>query len=223
MTRPLLLDLYCKAGGAGRGYQLAGFDLVGVDIQPQPNYPGRFIQDDAIYYLRHHWHLYAAAHASPPCQAYTWAGKRWGKEHPDLVGPTREALKDTNLPWIMENVPGAPLVNPVTLCGEMFGLGVIRHRLFESNIPLVIPKHRAHKKPIRRPAHNDPSRTVQRSQYCTVAGHGGEGASFTLAAWQEAMGIDWMTKEELAQAIPPAYTEFLGKQLLAHVDARRAA
>lgn len=228
-ARPLLVDFFCKAGGAGAGYQRAGFDVVGVDIEPQPNYPFPFIQADALEVMRQliAWprsHQYmnvignarriAALHASPPCQAYSWSARRWGKEWPDLVEPTRVLLRQMRAPYVIENVPGAPLINPIRLCGEMFGLGVIRHRLFESSVPLQAPAHKRHKPPVTRPAADDPTRMVQRSQYCTVAGHGGEGASFSLSAWRKAMGINWMTRDELTQAIPPAYTELIGKQLL---------
>jgi DNA (cytosine-5)-methyltransferase 1 len=204
------------------GYHRAGFEVVGVDIRPQPNYPFQFIQDDAIDFIGHNvWRVmgFDAIHASPPCQAYSWAAKRWTEiERADLVGITRTMLQATRKPYVIENVPGAPLVNPFRLCGEMFGLNVIRHRNFETNFPVLVPEHKHHRKPIQRLARDGSGRTVQRSSYCTVAGHGGESDSFKLEDWQAAMGMDWTTKEELTEAIPPAYTRFIGEQLRAILE-----
>lgn len=218
--RPRLLDLFCGGGGAAMGYHRAGFEVVGVDIRPQPNYPFEFIQADALA-LDAGWIActFDAVHASPPCQRYSWATQRWAPEdYPDLVEPIRELLIASQLPFVIENVPGAPLENPVRLCGEMFGLNVIRHRNFEASFPLTVPAHKPHRKPIMRPARDGSDRMVQRSAYCCVAGHGGEGDSFRVDDWRLAMGIGWMTKEELTEAIPPAYTRFIGAQLLAHVS-----
>src|SRR5690348_13600467 len=147
MSRPKLLDLFCGAGGAAMGYHRAGFDVVGVDIKPQPRYPFEFHQGDALDpTYRDPWFepwwidTFNAIHASPPCQAYTKARKLQGKEHPDLIGPTRELLKATGLPYVIENVPGAPLVDPVVLEGQMFeGLATQRARWFETNWPLEVP------------------------------------------------------------------------------------
>ncbi len=196
-----LLDLFCKAGGGAMGYSLAGFEVIGVDIDPQPNYPFEFIQMDALKVDISDFNP-DVIHASPPCQKYSWAAKRWKDiVRADLVEPVRKMLVESGKPYIIENVPDAPLINPIVLCGRMFGLEVIRHRLFESNVHLSAPKHHPHKW------------SVRSGRYMTVAGHGGDGrASYKL--WCRAMGIDWMTKEELTQAIPPAYTEFIGKQLL---------
>ena len=229
MSRPRLLDLFCCAGGAAMGYHQAGFEVVGVDISWQRNYPFSFVQDDALTIIREQLESgkvrqFAAIHASPPCQRYSWATQRWApEEYPDLIEPTRELLKATGLPYIIENVPGAPLENPFRLCGEMFGLNVIRHRNFETNFPVLVPDHKPHRKPIKRLARDGSGRTVQRSIYCTVAGHGGESDSFRLDDWQAAMGMDWTTKEELTEAIPPAYTKFVGEQLIAQLNAERIA
>lgn len=224
---PRLLDLFCCAGGAAMGYHQAGFEVVGVDIVPQPNYPFQFIREDVFHFVgRNAIRVmgFDAIHASPPCQAYSWAAKRWTEvERSDLVADTRTTLRATGKPYVIENVPGAPLENPVRLCGEMFGLNVIRHRNFETNFPLLIPEHKPHRKPIKRLAKDGSGRVVQRSSYCTVAGHGGESDSFRLEDWQAAMGIDWTTKEELTEAIPPAYTRFIGEQLLAHIQSQRIA
>lgn len=218
-----LLDLFCGAGGAAMGYYRAGFDeIVGVDIKPQPRYPFEFHQDDAMDVLRHlvmqlrswpkasrYGHYFDAIHASPPCQKYSWAAKRWkDRERVDLVEPTRELLIRIGLPWTIENVIGAPLARHVTLCGTQFGLEVLRHRRFESSVFLLMPGS---------PCSHAGS--VRGGDYVTVAGHGGENAKGRggRAAKQRAMGIDWMNDQELNEAIPPAYTEYIGKQLLEHL------
>ena len=210
-----LLDLFCGAGGAGLGYHLAGFEVTGVDSIFQPRYPFEFIQSDAISYLRKHHEKYFAIHASPPCQRYSVASKGHTgcpENHPDLVGVLREELKATRVQWVIENVVGAPLILPITLCGTMFSkLRVIRHRLFESNNLLEQPRHGTH--PLcythdkRKPHYgmlNEAEAFVQ------VTG----GGNCSVQAARSAMGISWMTKRELNQAIPPAYTEYVGGQLL---------
>lgn len=197
------------------GYAHAGFDVVGVDLAPQPRYPFEFHQADAIAFVRDHWQEFDAIHASPPCQAYSTATKDHSK-HPDLYAPTRDALLATGLPYVIENVEGAPLRDPVMLCGTMFpGLRVIRHRLFESNVTLTVPEHPA-KHPLvfthdRRKAHH--GRLDQDTAFVQVTG----GGNATVANKRAAMGIDWMTGRELNEAIPPAYTEFLGSQLLERI------
>jgi len=202
MSKPRLLDLFCGAGGAGMGYHHAGFEVVGVDINPQPHYPFEFHQADALTYPLDG---FDAVHASPPCQYNSWSARRWrntGRRYPDLVVPTLTLLQAAGLPFICENVVGAPMLNRIILCGTMFGLGVIRHRLFVSSALLFSAGDCRHRG------------SVKSGAYVTVAGHGGDGsARFDL--WCAAMGIDWMDKRELTQAIPPAYTEFLGRQLLA--------
>jgi len=203
-----LLDLFCGAGGAAMGYHRAGFDdITGVDIKPMPRYPFKFIQGDALEYLAVHGAEYDVIHASPPCQAYTMAGQQWrldGKEYPDMVAQTRELLLKIGKPYIIENVPGAPLINPVVLNGAIFKKNLRRTRRFETNfgIPfMLIPKEGPSRFRMgRKPRHNDPVVPV---------GH----FSGVLRA-RRVMEIDWMTREELAQAIPPAYTEWIGKQLL---------
>lgn len=201
-----LLDLYCGAGGAAVGYHRAGFEeIVGVDITPQPRYPFTFVQADALEYLAAHGHEFDAIHASPPCQKYSWAAQRWkDRERVDLVEPTRALLIRIGLPWTIENVVGSPLARHVTLCGTQFGLELLRHRRFESSIFLMMPSPCAH------------IGSVRGGEYVTVAGHGGENAKGrgSRAAKQRAMGIDWMNDQELNEAIPPAYTEYIGRQLL---------
>lgn len=221
-TKPKALDLFCKAGGVSVGLSRAGFDVEGVDIEPQPNYPFTFRRADALTF---DLSGYDFIWASPPCQHYSWsAGKsrNLGRIYPDLIQAVRAKLIESGLPYVMENVVGAPLMNPVTLCGVSFGLRVIRHRLFESNHLLFAPPHVSHERPYERLSRDGQARIVKRSRYASVAGHGGESDSYTLESWQKAMGIDWMSKEELTQAIPPAYSEYLGRQILTQCFERAA-
>jgi DNA (cytosine-5)-methyltransferase 1 len=213
-VRPRLLDLFCGAGGCSKGYYDAGFEVVGVDIEDHLNYPYEFHRGDAFEVGRRllgtQW--FDAIHASPPCPAYSTLGSRYDRTaHPDLVAPTRELLKASRLPYVIENVPGAPLLNPIQLCGSSFGLDVRRHRLFESNIPLMAMPCAHH-------LQTEPKYDVYekgrwfKSPIVKVYGFGGGKA---MEHWPEAMGIDWMNPRQLANAIPPAYTEFIGEQLLA--------
>jgi DNA (cytosine-5)-methyltransferase 1 len=217
--RPRLLDLFCCAGGAGTGYFRAGFDVVGVDLNPQPNYPFAFVQTNALKLDPKFISTFDAIHASPPCQSYSDLAKRNGNADawPRLIDPIREVLERSGLPYIIENVEGAPLRNPTVLCGTMFkGLRVIRHRLFETNFPILTPKHGPHPKVHtfdKRKAHY--GKTNDMVDFVQVTG----GGNCTIAAARDAMGIDWMTKNELNEAIPPAYTFFIGKQLLAFMVA----
>jgi DNA (cytosine-5)-methyltransferase 1 len=196
-----LLDLFCGAGGASVGYHRAGFEVVGVDIQPQPNYPFEFHQADAMTYPLDGFDV---IHASPPCQAFTVAQVIHGNKHDDLLTPTRERLIESGLPWIIENVPGAPMRRDVVLCGSMFGERRLRrHRWFAMwcGTPALLTP----------PCNHGPV-TV------SVFGHGGHVYN-GVAEWREVMGIDWMTRDELAQAIPPAYTELLGRHVLEQIRA----
>ena len=136
MSKPKALDLYCKAGGTSMGLHRAGFEVTGVDIEPQKRYPFEFVLGDALEYCAQHGHEFDLVVAGPPCQLYSVTASLSNGNHPDLVGPTREALIATGKPYIIENVPGSPLINPLVLCGTMFGLALIRHRLFENNIGL---------------------------------------------------------------------------------------
>lgn len=198
--RPSLIDLYCCAGGAARGYQRAGFYVVGVDIKEQPNYCGdEFYKADAVEFFREYGRLFCAAHASPPCQHYSAIQHitKNKEKHPDLVAPTREALIESGLPFVIENVEGAPLRVDLMLCGSMFGLGMIRHRIFESNVtmPLLVPP--CHHSNMYDPWHYGTDQRVQMSK---------------------GMGIDWfMTRQEVREAIPPAFTECIGRQLVSHL------
>lgn len=216
MTRPLMLDLFCGAGGCSMGYHQSGFDVVGVDIHPQPRYPFPFIQADALIFLSAliasgQVTKFDAIHASPPCQAYTTLSSLHEKEYPDLVAKTRDLLISTDKPYIIENVPGAPLRGaPLLLCGTMFGLRVLRHRYFENNVGLWMPPRQCrHIGKASGAKTRGIRKDLQNFEYLTITGH-----DFIVADGQEAMGIDWMGQAGLAQAIPPAYTEWIGKQLI---------
>ena len=205
LLRPTLLDLFCGAGGASMGYHRAGFKVVGVDIDPQPKYPFKFYQADALGFPVDG---FDAVHASPPCQAFSRAGQQWrktGKDYPDLLIPTRTKLKDSGKPYVIENVPGAPLINPVVLNGAFFGLKVRRVRLFECSfdIPFFLLPDDA-------PPPFRMGRPVREGlEAITPVGH------FSNVPYaQQEMEIGWMGQKELAQAIPPAYTEFIGRYLM---------
>lgn len=219
-----LLDLFCGAGGAGMGYRRAGFEVVGVDNRPMPRYPFEFHQADALEFVQAHGKGFDVIHASPPCQAFSdlrhiskAQRTATGEYYPDLLEPTRIALRVTGNPYVIENVPGAPLLNPIQLCGSAFGNDMLRrHRLFESNLFLFsLPcNHRLHTP--RFPA----LRSDRKGKYASVVGvfgYGG-GSAKHKDLWEEAMGIDWMNKRELSQAIPPAYTQYIGEQLMLHLE-----
>jgi DNA (cytosine-5)-methyltransferase 1 len=220
-SRPRLLDLFCGAGGAGMGYHRSGFEVVGVDVKPQPNYPFEFIQANVLDFglVAGGWHTeFDAIHASPPCQsftAYRRKGHGVGDGYPDLIDPIRRLLRATGLPYVIENVGGAPLDQPVRLCGSSFGLDVRRHRFFESNVPLNAPPcDHGWQTPRFTPASNRTNlrRTVEVGVW-----------RIPLDVQQWAMGIDWMTLPELSEAIPPAYSEWIGTQLLQALDAEAVA
>lgn len=219
-----LLDLFCKAGGAAKGYADAGWEVVGIDIEGQPHYPYPFYRGDVFdlgitLIEQGGWD---AIHASPPCQAYSRATIGNGIDYPDEMEPTRALLRASGLPYIIENVELAPLEHPTMLCGTTFGLGVEfedqgflqlrRHRYFESNVPLH---------------NNGPCRHIGK----TVSVFGKPGGYDKrrkrqmpgVTEWKKAMGIDWMTGLEITQAVPPKMTKFLGEQLLRHIERTRAA
>lgn len=241
--RPRLLDLFCKAGGAGMGYHLAGFEVVGVDIEPQPNYPFEFHQADALAMRRDRlngcWHEgvtttlpgrlaaclghFDAVHASPPCHDHSALSGLVGQDGTGwMLHATIDLLRRLGVPWVVENVGMAKMpedVNVVQLCGQQFGLGVRRHRKFASDLLLLAPppcRHRRTDPPPIGVYGGGPSKAMRR-----------RGRSFGVKASAAdsriAMGIDWMTRAELAQAIPPAYTAHIGAQLLAHVTTEEVA
>jgi DNA (cytosine-5)-methyltransferase 1 len=215
MSRPRLLDLFCGAGGCAMGYHRAGFDVVGVDNRPMPRFPFEFHQSDALEFLSEHGREFDAIHASLPCQRFTIGRHIHAStlRHPDLIDPVRRALLRLGVPWVIENVMGAPLHRPIILCGTMFRLRVLRHRAFESSHLLFSPPHRKHPRGNLTDSHHGYSDGSKR--FVCVAGH-----NFVRTAAEHAMGIDWMkTREELSQAIPPAYTEWIGRQLLRIVRA----
>jgi DNA (cytosine-5)-methyltransferase 1 len=195
------------------GYHRAGFEIVGVDIKPQPHYPFSFIQSDAMEFMDDSMVMtFDAIHASPPCQAYSVAAqsqRNSGKEYPDMLAATRARLQEIGKPWVIENVPGAPMRADFIICGCRVGLSLRRVRLFETSwngFDLMTPCH--HTGPV-----------------VSVVGHGTPswvreqlGYNPTIADYRAAMGIDWMNRNELSQAIPPAYTEYIGRQLLRVMD-----
>ncbi len=225
MTKPKLLDAFCGAGGCTRGYQDAGFYVVGVDIKPQPRYIGdEFHQGDAIEFITAHGAEFDVIHTSPPCQAYSEATPTAYREsHPDLIPATRAALQATGKPYVIENVENArvELVNPVKLCGSMFGLPIWRHRYFEIYPPiflLTVPCNH-NRRPIAATI-NQRARLVEVPVLCTGGGDGQRAKRKThrprgkVEEIRWAMDIDWMVQAELTQAIPPAYTRWIGERLI---------
>jgi DNA (cytosine-5)-methyltransferase 1 len=213
VSRPRLLDLFCGGGGAGMGYHRAGFEVVGVDINRQGNYPFEFIQADCLTLDPAFVASFDAIHASPPCQAYTRKAADWGRKrthwtkHPDLVEPTRGVLIASGRPYVIENVVGAPVRADLVLCGSMFGLSIIKHRCFELSFPVacLLPS-------------------------CNHAGayNPWQGKGRSAEKLRAAQGIDWLPMSggasrkngytgDLFNAIPPAYTKFIGEQLLSHL------
>ena len=215
-SKPRLLDLFCGAGGAARGYSDAGFSIVGVDIANQKNYPFEFVKADALSLDEKFLMQFDVIHASPPCQSYSVLAKRTGTGDlwPRLIKPVRQMLQSLAKPYVIENVEGAPLLDPIVLCGTMFPrLRVIRHRIFEANFPIQPPPHIPHKQhPLvhtldKRKAHY--KKTCEWKDFVQVTG----GGNCTVASARDAMGIDWMSKKELNEAIPPAYTQLIGLQI----------
>ena len=204
-VKPRLLDLFCCAGGASVGYHRAGYEVVGVDIKPQPNYPFEFHRADAMGFDLCGFDAYAA---SPPCQRFCALNTREDLSgYPDLVDPVRRRLMNTGKPFVIENVPGAPLRHDLILCGSMFGLRSYRHRYFECNFPVSQPDHPKHSVRVNRRGEN---RRVHwdNGGFITVTGDVG------VYCGPEAMGIDWMTGAEMSEAIPPDYAEYVGRSMM---------
>ncbi len=218
--KPRLLDLFCGAGGAAMGYHRAGFDVVGVDIEPQKNYPFEFHQADAMTFPLGG---FDAIHASPPCQGYSrMRHLPWLKDrvYPLLIEPTRERLLAAGVPYVIENVAGAPLDPAVMLCGLSFGLRMYRHRLFESNMLIMAQQHERHTEVIG-------SGRLLGSRYSRASAGvtgmlpdpAGHTAGASTNAAKVAMGVEWMSRDEMTQAIPPAYTEYIGNQIKQYIEA----
>jgi DNA (cytosine-5)-methyltransferase 1 len=213
--RPLLLDLYCGAGGAAMGYYRAGFDIFGVDAKPQPNYPFEFIQADALEFLQENGHKFPVKHASPPCQDHSPLRAVAGSHGTGwLLDATIGLLRKQPTPWIVENVMGADMGADIVLCGSMFGLRTYRHRKFsiDPRLPMLIslPYHPPHRI---RTSTKKRRRDFDAGMHISITGDVGSWLGLPC------MGIDWMTGNELSQAIPPAYTEYIGTQLLEAVKA----
>jgi DNA (cytosine-5)-methyltransferase 1 len=239
-----LLDLFCGQGGAAAGYIAAGFDVTGVDTTDHSRrYPGEFIHGDALVYLAEHGREYDAIHASPPCQGYTiaTAGNPTARaKYERLIPATRELLKDTGKPWVIENVEQArtQMFDPILLCGRMFGLGaddedwyplvLDRHRLFESNVPLTAPAH---------PRHGDeqvagvyggsrrsslPNATPADDRYSARHERHGGYVPRSKRVQQALLGIDWMTVRGMQESIPPHYATWVGLHMVAELWARAA-
>lgn len=247
--KPRLLDLFSGEGGAAAGYIAAGWDVTGVDLKPLAHrYPGMFVQGDALAYLAQHGHEFDAIHASPPCQAYSisTAGNPTARgKHKRLIAATRELLVLTGRPWVIENVEQAraQMRDPILLCGRMFGLGAVdedglelvldRHRLFESNVPLVAPAHLTHgaeqvagvyggSRRAKRLHGETPAQVAPRDRYAARYERKGGYVPRSIRVQQELLGIDWMTVKGMQESIPPAYSQHVGAQLITHL-AKEAA
>lgn len=210
MRRPVALDLFCCQGGASQGLDAAGFQVVGIDIVEQPNYPFPFIRADAITTLPRGFDF---VWASPPCQAHTLAQRIQGNEHPDLIDPTRAMLRASGIPYVIENVVGAPLENPIMLCGAMFGLMTYRHRLFECSFPVSVPPHPDHVTP-----NTKMGRPVRDGEMMHIVGN------FSgVQRARDIMGAQWMSRDGLREAIPPAFAKHIAQAALAKIHSTRMA
>lgn len=197
-----VLDLFCCEGGASAGYVAAGHSVTGVDCVPRGNYPFEFIHEDALDFLGNQWRNYDFIHASPPCQGFSNTKKLNGYVHDDLIAPTRRLLQEIGKPYVIENVVGAPLINPTLLCGSMFDIRTYRHRIFEASFSLQAPVHPEH---LARTAQM--GRPVSDDEYMHIVG------SFSgVDLARKIMGMPWASQRGLSQAIPPCYTEFIARE-----------
>lgn len=208
-----VLDLFCCQGGAGMGYHLAGYRVLGIDLFDQPRYPFTFDQADALAYLADHGDRFDFIHASPPCQGYSDAQVLQGREHPMLIAPVRELLEATGRPWVIENVPGArgELRDPVVLCGLMFGHRTYRDRLFETGGGLVLPQpeHPAHDAPITKMGR--PRRPGEMAHY--VGNFSG------VAEARDDLQVPWMSRDGIRECVPPSYTRWIGEHAMQQLAA----
>ncbi|WP_327235967.1 SAM-dependent methyltransferase [Streptomyces sp. NBC_01317] len=217
VRRPRLLDAFCCQGGASAGYERAGFDVTGVDINPQPRYPYTFIQADAVAFIREYGADFDVVSASPPCQHDSECQRIQGNAHPDLIGPTREALESTGRPWVIENVKGAlpKLREPVMLCGAMFNMATYRHRYFEAGggLTLTAPQHPVHRAPQAKMG-----RPVPPGWYGQYVGN------FSgVDQARHVMDVPWMNRDGIRECIPPAYSQWIGNAFLARARTAVAA
>jgi len=230
MAAPKLLDLFCCEGGAGTGYARAGFEVVGVDLNPKfaKRYPYEFHAADAIQYVRDHGHKFDVIHASPPCQLYSITNASRGHNYPDLIGPTREVLQESGKPWVIENVKGAPLHNPLVLRWPMFfepgsvfdddgtPLTMLRERWFESNVILTAPPELAVPDGAQiAGSYGGARRDKWEAKHIRKGGY-----VPSKEAQQRLLGVDWMTIHGMYQSIPPVYSEWVGKQLLVALNVK---
>lgn len=221
MGKPKFLDLFCCAGGAGMGYHLAGFQVVGVDNKPRPNYPFEFVQDDAIEYLQKHGHLFDGIHASPPCQGYSphtkdnsqYVSYSKGKQEPKLISVVRDNIPEGVI-YVIENVAGAKseLISPFMLCGSMFGLPISRHRYFESNALIMVPPHPKCRGIAKR--YSEENGIDYRDMSVTGKGR----RAGTSERWMDIMDITWpMTQSEIVESILWSYTKLIGDQIISNL------
>lgn len=233
MSAPWIVDACCCDGGATRGYQLAGFRVLGIDINDQPNYCGDdFVRGDAVTFVRENGHRFAANCGSPPCQSYSNLNAYNHKTYPDLIAPLREAMRHAGRPYVIENVAPAAhkLVNPITLCGPMFGLTVYRHRLFEASFPIDPPYECDN----RRDGHHQ--WLCARNGYLPtperpfMSIHGGKHSRAWVEKAAQVMGVQWMTEADtqtairsVCESIPPAYATHIGLKLERALTVERAA
>ena len=208
-VKPKALDLFCCAGGAAMGLYRAGFEVVGVDIKPQPRYPFTFMQTDALIVSLEG---YDFIWASPPCQRFCALRTREDLSgYPDLIEPIRARLTASGVPFVIENVPGAPIRRDLMLCGAMFGLRSYRHRYFECNFPVIQPDHPKHIVRVNRRGENR-RKHWDKGGFLTITGDIG------VYCGPGSMGIDWMTGNEMSEAIPPAYSEYIGKAAMSFMN-----
>lgn len=208
--RPIALDLYCCQGGASYGLDAAGFQVVGIDIEPQPNYPFPFIRADALTTLPAGFDF---VWASPPCQAHSLAQRIQKRKHPELIEPTRAMLRASGIPYCIENVEGAPLENPITLCGAMFNLRTYRHRLFECSFPVEAPPHPEHIAP-----NTKMGRPPREGEFMHIVGNF---SGVDHARW--IMGTQWINRDGLREAIPPAFSKHIGLAAMAKIRVMKQA